>query len=73
MTNRVEEHPDPTKRWRNRRRMAWICLWSSLTFPILFLSIDSNNLAQIAWPFYTFTGSVVGLYIGASAWEDKKK
>lgn len=60
------------KRWRNRRRMAWACLVASLFYPVLLVVMsDGSSLAQIAMPFYTFTGAVVSFYIGAATIDDK--
>lgn len=68
----MADHPDPARRWRNRRRMAWLCCLASLGYPVLLIAVsDGSSLAQIAGPFYLFTGAVVGAYIGFSTWEDK--
>lgn len=67
------EHPDPSTKWKNMRRMAWISLGVSLAFPVLvYMSPDGKALVDIAMPFYLFTGSVVGAYMGFSTWGDKK-
>lgn len=58
-------------RWRNRRRMAWACMWASLIYPLLALTADGGTLAQIAVPFYAFTGAVVAVYIGGVVVDDK--
>lgn len=68
----TDDHPDPSRRWRNRRRMAWLCLTASLLYPVLLLFTESPALGDVAGPFYLFTGSVVGFYIGFSTWDDKK-
>lgn len=61
-------------RWRNRRRMAWLAMWASIGYPVLLIAqADGVALAQIAGPFYLFTGAVVGAYIGFATWEDKGK
>ena len=67
----MTDHPDPSRRWRNRRRMAWLSLIAALGYPVLFWAVDSPHLASIAGPFYLFTGAVVGAYIGFATWEDK--
>jgi len=64
----TEQHPDPERRWKNRRRMAWLCTFASVLFPGLSVFAD---IASIAGPFYLFTGAVVGAYIGFSTWDDK--
>ena len=59
-------------RWTNRRRMAWTCMVASLVYPILLIAqVDGAALAQIAMPFYLFTSSVVGAYIGFATLDDK--
>ena len=60
---------DPA-RWKNRRRMAWICLLTGCAYPALVLFTKSNELSQIAWPYFTFVGSVVGAYIGFATYDD---
>lgn len=65
----IEDHPDPNRRWRNRRWMAWTSLVAGLLYPILFWAVDSQNLADIALPFYLFVSAVVGLYVGFSTAE----
>ena len=65
----VEEHQNPNRRWRNRRRMAWSCLIAGILYPILFWAVDSPHLATVAGPFYMFCGTVVAVYTGASAYE----
>ncbi len=67
----MPDHPNPELRWRNRRRMAWIALISACFYPGLLLATDSAELGNIAWPFYTFMGAVVGAYIGFSTADDK--
>ena len=49
--------------------MAWLSLITGLMYPLMVLVTDSSLLADIAWPFYALCGSVVGVYIGTSAWE----
>jgi len=61
-------------RWKNRRRMAWVAMWSSMLYPLLLIAqADGVALSQIAGPFYLFTGAVVGAYIGFATWDDKGK
>ncbi len=67
----MPDHPDPELRWRNRRRMAWVCLCAACLYPGLLLITDSAELGNIAWPFYTFAGAVVGAYVGFSTLDDK--
>lgn len=72
MMRKIEEHPDPERRWKNRRRMAWMAMISGVLYPALFYLTDSPHLAAIAVPFYMFIGMVVSVYIGASTWETTK-
>lgn len=65
------EHPNPERKWQNMRRMAWISLVASLCYPIMYLFTDAD-LRDLTTPFYLFTGSVVGAYMGFSTWGDKR-
>lgn len=56
-------------RWKNRRRMAWICVVAAIGFPLLVLFTESRELGDIATPFYMFVSAVVGAYIGFATWE----
>lgn len=67
--DQIAENPDPSKHWKNRRRMAWLALVAGLFYPLLFIFVDSQNLATVAWPVMTFAGSVVAVYTGAATWE----
>ena len=67
----MPDHPDPKVRWKNRRRMAWICLIAGIGYPGLILLSESTQLGEIAMPFYLFVGAVVGAYIGFSTAEGK--
>jgi len=58
-------------RWKNRRKMAWICVLSGCFYPILVLFTKSAELSAIAWPYFTFVGSVAGAYIGFATFDDK--
>ena len=60
-----------SSRWTNRRRMAWITLWSGVLYPLLVLFTDSSQLGSIAGPFYVFVSAVVGAYIGFATVDDK--
>ena len=66
----IDEHPDPERRWRNRRRMAWSSLVAGLVlYPTAAALTGAEVLGQIAWPLYTLAGVVVGTYIGSAAYE----
>jgi len=68
----MSDHPNPKARWLHRRVMAYFCLAGSLLYPLLILATDSNTLANMAWTFYGFTGSVVAMYTGATIVETFK-
>jgi len=61
---------EPTDRWRNRRKMAWLSMLAGLLFPLLLLVTESAQLSQIATPFYVFVGMVVTAYIGGAVVDD---
>lgn len=61
----------PTDRWKNRRRMAWLALCAGLLFPVLLLLTESDQLGAVAGHFYLFTGAVVGGYIGFATIDDR--
>ena len=58
-------------KWKNRRRMTWLAVLSGLLFPLLILYSDSDQLGQIAIPFYMFVSSIAGAYIGFATVDDK--
>ncbi len=51
--------------------MAWASLVAGLGFPLLILGTESQQLGELAYPFYIFVGSVVGAYIGFATVDDK--
>ena len=63
-----------TKRWKNRRRMAWISLMSMIlvTFLVLFseyVSVERLKvLGEVITWFYFSCASVIGMYMGATTW-----
>ncbi len=59
--------------WRNRRLMAWSATVGSLLFPVLVLLTDSEQLGDVAVPFYTWAGLVVTSYTVSATWEDKTR
>ncbi len=61
------------ERWKNRRRMAWMCAYAGVAYPLLILATSSTELGEIAMPFYLFVSSVVGAYIGFATYDDKWK
>lgn len=58
-------------RWKNRRRMAWLCMGAGISYPLLVLGTNSKELGEIAIPFYMFVSAVVGAYIGFATVDDK--
>lgn len=58
-------------KWKNRRRMTWLSLIAGLLYPLLMLYTASDQLGQIAIPFYLFVSSVVGSYFGFATMDDK--
>lgn len=58
-------------RWKNRRRMAWLCMGAGIGYPLLVLGTNSRELGEIAIPFYMFVSAVVGAYIGFATVDDK--
>ena len=59
------------ERWKNRRRMAWVCMWAGICYPLLLIAqVDGATLSQISMPFYAFAGLVVSVYIGAATTDD---
>ena len=58
-------------RWKNRRRMAWLCMGAGIGYPLLVLGTNSKELGEIAIPFYMFVSAVVGAYIGFATVDDK--
>lgn len=59
-----------TKRWPNRRRMAWFSMIAGLLFPLLLLVTESPQLGAIAAPFYIFAGGIIAAYFGFVTLDD---
>ena len=59
-------------RWKNRRAMAWASLCAGLTYPLLVLFTESDQLGAIAAAFYVFVSAVIGSYIGFATLDDVK-
>jgi len=74
----TENHPDPERRWRWRRRIALISLGAGIVYPLLAglaAVIEpkvSETLSSIAWPVYTMLSGNLAAYIGSAAWEHVK-
>ena len=66
------------RRWKNRRRMAWVSLISMLvvTFGILFTEMVAierlNVLGDVITWFYFSCASIIGMYMGATTWASIK-
>lgn len=69
MTEPTPQEIINARRWKNRRRMAYGAFLGGILFPLLGNYID--NVYEIAMPFYTFVGMVVGAYIGFATVDDK--
>jgi hypothetical protein len=66
------------EKWKNRRRMAWVSLFSMIvvTFVILFtdtISVEKLKIISemLVW-FYFSMASVIGAYMGFTTWAAKK-
>lgn len=65
------------RRWKNRRRMAWISLGSMIgvTLILLFVPIPDGRLKILAeaitW-FYLAATSIIGAYMGFTTWASRK-
>lgn len=66
----IEEHPDPVRRWRVRRRMAIASLAAGILFPCGYLF--AQQLGDIAWPYLTFLSVPISVYIGGATLETIK-
>ena len=51
--------------------MAWTALVAGLSFPLLVLWTDSDQLGAVAAPFYVFVTGVVASYIGWAVIDDR--
>ena len=66
------------KRWKNRRRMAWISLVSMIivTVSILFTDIVEIErlkvLTEVITWFYFSCASIIGMYMGATTYASIK-
>lgn len=58
-------------RWKHRRYMSWLTLVSALGFPAVLVVSQSDQIAGVAAPFYTFCGAVIASYIGWATVDDK--
>lgn len=73
----MENQTITNRRWKNRRRMAWLCLVAIFVVMALALfKIPEDRLAVlselIGW-FFTVMASIIGAYVGFSTLDDIKK
>lgn len=73
LSNDIEQ-----KRWKNRRRMAWLSLMSIIVITLLILLTDLVSIERlkvlsevITW-FYFCCASVIGAYMGFTTWANMK-
>lgn len=57
-----------TDRWKHRRLMAWIAFIASIIFPFLMSPLNIPDIVVI--PFYSFTGTVLAVFIGGAVFDD---
>jgi hypothetical protein len=79
---KVEDIELERRKWRNRRRMAWVAVFSMvaetavLIYVASFTSVDMQRFSTIseplAWSYFGFL-SVVGAYMGFTTWANKTK
>ena len=65
------------QRWKNRRRMAWLSLFTMIGVTALLLSgvIPETRIKVLSEPitwFYFAMTSVIGIYMGATTWASIK-
>jgi len=72
-----QENEMERNKWRGRRMMARVSLYSMilLMFAILFGPVEETRLATlqepITWFFFAMT-SIIGAYMGFTTWASKK-
>jgi len=72
-----KEYELERNKWRGRRKMGWIALLSMLTFTLilLFAPISNEKLnilsETITWFYFAMT-SIIGAYMGVTAWANVK-
>lgn len=64
-------------RWKNRRKMAWTSLISMIVFVLLVMFVVPESRLEmitemLSWYFLAGV-SVIGAYMGVTAWADVKK
>lgn len=75
ITNK-EEFELNSKRWKNRRRMAWLSLMAILVvtyYSMVKMDIERiEALSNVITWFYTIMGSIVCAYCGLATFDDIK-
>lgn len=68
---------DPKVRWRHRRRMAYIALFSTLIvmgIASFYIPVEKLKvLDEVIEMFYFTMGAIIGTYVGFSTFDDKWK
>jgi len=76
VTSTFHDNPNHPSRWRHRRRMAYISLYSMLAATVYALGpwipeTRLDKLSSIIEWFYFAMASVVGAYMGFASWSGK--
>ena len=77
MLSEQEKNELERNKWKSRRKMAWIALYSMIitTIIVLFMPIQESKLSIISevlvW-FYFAMASVIGAYMGVTAWAARR-
>ena len=68
------QHPNPSMRWKHRRRMAYSCLFAAFLVIAVFLWEPQRfqGVESIFSAAFLFLGSTVGAYIGFASYENVK-
>ncbi|NIT14187.1 MAG: hypothetical protein GTN99_08115 [Candidatus Dadabacteria bacterium] len=68
----MTDHPDPGRRWNNRRRMAWISLMAIIGFGVgaMVNEFTQPQADIISAVIYTL-GAIIGAYVGFVTLDDK--
>ena len=68
MTDQTDQHPDPEKHWKNRRRMAWLALAGVFVMGgLAALGITPAESAPILQSVTWALISVVAVYSGGAS------
>lgn len=74
----LEAHPDPNRRWRHRRRIAYLCLAAGLLYPFALAGLAAvsapaaGGVESLAMPFYLFVSAPIAVYIAGATVETIK-